>query len=151
MTEAPSSAAPRYNPNVEALRQAYARWSETKGGSAAEVLELFADRVEMHSVLSDEVRSGVAGVHRTRQEAAEYFEALAREWEMIYYEADRFIADGDDVVMVGRCAWRNRETGKAVETAKCDIWHFENGKATSFSEFYDTLGFATAFGAAQLL
>jgi len=137
----------RLNPNVAALEHAYARWRDTKGGSADEVLELFDDRVEMRSVLTPELPSALAGPHVTKAEAAEYFAALARDWEMIYWDVYQFIADGDDVVMVGRCAWRNRETGNEVDTPKVDIWHFENGKATRFMEVFDSLAFARAVGA----
>ena len=135
------------NPNVAALEHLYARWSETKGGAAAEVLDLLDDRVEMRSVLSSELPSELAGSHVTKEQAADYFAALARDWEMIYWDVYQFIADGDDVVMVGRCAWRNRATGAEVDTPKVDIWHFENGKATRFMELFDSLAFARALGA----
>ena len=135
------------NPNVAALEHAYRRWSETKGGSAAEVLELFDERVEMRSVLSDELPSEIAGAHLSRDRAADYFAGIAREWEMLYFDVYQFIADGDDVVMVGRCAWRSRATGAEVDTPKVDIWHFENGKVTRFMELFDSLAFARAVGA----
>jgi ketosteroid isomerase-like protein len=108
---------------------------------------LFDDRVEMRSVLSAEMPTQLAGSKTTRQEAAEYFAALGRDWEMVYFDAYQFIADGDDVVMIGRCAWRNRETGAEVDTPKVDIWHFEHGKATRFFELFDSLAFAQAVGA----
>jgi ketosteroid isomerase-like protein len=135
------------NPNVAALEHAYARWSDSKGGSADEVLALFDERVEMRSVLTAELPSELAGSHVDRARAADYFAALARDWEMLYFDVYQFIADGDDVVMVGRCAWRNRETGAEVDTPKVDIWHFENGRATRFSEMFDSLAFARAVGA----
>lgn len=135
------------NPNVAALERVYARWSETKGGSAAEVLELFDERVEMRSVLGEELPSEIAGAHLSRDRAADYFAGIAREWEMLYFDVYQFIADGDDVVMVGRCAWRSRATGAEVDTPKVDIWHFENGKATRFMELFDSLAFARAVGA----
>ena len=138
--------APHHNPNAALLERLYARWSETKGGSADEVLELFDDQVEMRSVLSAEIPSQLAGHKTTRTQAGEYFAALARDWEMIYFDAYQFIADGDDVVMVGRCAWRHRETGAEVDTPKVDIWHFENGRATRFFEMFDSLAFARAVG-----
>jgi len=140
----------RLNPNVAALERAYARWRDTKGGSADEVLALFDDQVEMRSVLTDEMPSELAGSHISKQQAAEYFAALARDWEMIYWDVYQIIADGaegDDVVVISRCAWRNRATGKEVDTPKVDIWHFENGKATRFSEVFDSLAFARAVGA----
>ena len=136
------------NANAAALEQVYARWSETKGGSVAEVLELFDEQVEMRSVLTDEVPTPLAGVHIDKAQAAEYFAALARDWEMIYWDTYQVIADGDDVVVVSRCAWRNRATGREVDTPKADIWHFENGRATRFTELFDSLAFARALGAA---
>ena len=138
------------NPNVIALRQAYARWRETKGGSADQVLALFDDQIEMRSVLAPDLPSELAGPHVSKDRAAQYFEGLARDWEMIYFDLYQLIADGEDgkdIVMVGRCAWRHRETGAEVDTPKVDIWHFENGKAKSFMEMFDSLGFARAVGA----
>ena len=139
------------NRHVVALREAYRRWRDTKGGCADEILALFDVKVEMRSVLTPEdVPSELAGVHRTKAEAADYFAALASEWEMIDYVVDQFIADGeygDDVVMVGRCAWRHRESGTVVDSPKVDIWHFEFGKVTRFTEMFDSLAFARAVGA----
>jgi len=134
------------NPNVAALEQAYRRWSETKGGSAGEVLALFDERVEMRTVLSAELPSEIAGAHLSRNRAADYFAALTRDWEMLYFDVYQFVADGDDVVMIGRCAWRSRESGAEVDTPKVDIWHFENGRVTRFMEMFDSLAFARAVG-----
>lgn len=151
MFEPSDAAAAHPNPNVAALQAAYRRWSDTRGGSAAEVLELFADEIEMRSLLDSELPSALAGIHRSRAEAAAYFEALSRDWEMLYYDVERFIAEGDDVVMVGRCGYRNKTTGREVHTPKLDLWHFADGRATRFSEYFDTLSFATAADAAELV
>ena len=135
------------NANVEALDHLYRRWRETGGTCAEEVLELLDAQVEMRSVLTDEMPTEIGGAHLSRERAADYFAAVPREWEMLYFDVYQFIADGDDVVMVGRCAWRHRETGKEVDTPKVDIWHFENGRATRFMEMFDSLAFARAVGA----
>ena len=139
------------NPHVIALRHAYARWRETRGGCADEILELFDDRIEMRSVLTrGDVPSELAGRHVSKAEAARYFAALALEWEMVDYVVDEFVADGEYgelVVMIGRCAWRHRGTGALVDSPKVDIWRFEFGKATRFTEMFDSLAFARAVGA----
>jgi len=139
------------NVHVIALRHAYRRWRETKGGSADEILDLFDERIAMRSVLArDDVPTELAGRHVTKAQAAAYFAALAAEWEMIDYVAEQFIADGEygeDVVMIGRCAWRHRATGQVVDSPKVDIWRFEFGKATRFTEMFDSLAFARAVGA----
>jgi len=137
------------NPNLEKLQGAYARWGSTKGGNAGEILDMFDDTVEMHSALPDDVPDSVAGTHRTRAEAAQYFEGLQRDWEMLSYDVDRFIVGegGDEIVMVGRAAFRNKATGRVVDTPKVDIHSFRDGKVVRFQEVYDTLGFARALGA----
>lgn len=137
------------NPNLEKLRGAYARWGGTKGGNVDEILDMFDETVEMLSALPADVPDSVAGTHRTRAEAAQYFEGLARDWEMLSYDVDRFIVGegGDEIVMVGRAAFRNKATGRVVDTPKVDIHTFKNGKVVRFQEVYDTLGFARALGA----
>jgi ketosteroid isomerase-like protein len=129
---------------VERLKRAYAAWSESKGLSADQWMDLLADEIEMRSVLSPDLPDDFAAVRQSRAAAIEYFETLARDWEMIAFDCDRFIADEDDVVMVGRCAWRNRATGRIVDTPKVDIWHFEKGRAVTFLEMFDSLAFMRA-------
>jgi ketosteroid isomerase-like protein len=136
------------NPNLAALERAYAGWHETKGGNVAEILDLFDDRVEMHSALSADVPHEISGVHMHRAEAANYFEGLLRDWEMLFYHVDRFIVGegGDEIVMVGRCGWRNKTTGIEIDVPKVDIHSFRDGKVVRFQESYDTLAFARALG-----
>ena len=57
---------------------------------------------------------------------------------MIEYKVDQFVAQKDRVVMLGHCAWRNKHTGKVVQTPKADSWRFANGKAVEFYEYFDT-------------
>ena len=76
--------------------------------------------------------------YQSRDQLAQYFAGLKRDWEMIEYVAENFVAQGDRVVMLGHCSWRNRHTGKVVATPKADSWRFADGKAIEFYEYYDT-------------
>jgi ketosteroid isomerase-like protein len=67
-----------------------------------------------------------------------YFAGLTADWEMIYFRVDEYIAQGDRVVALGHVSFRNKRTGKVLETAKADIIRMRNGKMCEFSEFYDT-------------
>ena len=129
---------------VDRLRDAYSEWSDSKGMSVDHWLDILGDEIEMRSVLSPDLPDDLAAHRVSKPAAVEYFATLARDWEMISFEADRFVADEDDVVMIGRCAWRNRATGKIVDTPKVDIWHFENGRAVTFLEMFDSLAFMRA-------
>ena len=126
------------------LRQAYDAWSQSKGADHG-WLDLLAEDVEMRSVLPPELPDDFAAPPRRGKAAAmEYVQTLGRDWEMLDFTPERFIDAGDDVVMVGRCAWRNRATGRVVDTPKVDVWHFEGGRATSFLEMFDSLAFMRA-------
>lgn len=126
------------------LRDAYALWSQSSGTRSDQWIALLSDGIEMRSVLTPDLPDDLAATRRTLSGALEYFQTVARDWEMINFICDRFVDGGDDVVMVGRCAWRNRATGRVVDTPKVDVWRFEDGKAVSFLEMFDSLAFVRA-------
>ena len=126
------------------LERGYALWTESSGTRSDQWIELLSDSIEMRSVLSPDLPDDLAAHRRTLSGALEYFQTVARDWEMLDFTVDRLVDGGDDVVMVGHCAWRNRATGRIVDTPKIDVWRFENGKAVSFLEMFDSLGFVRA-------
>ncbi|MDM0057943.1 nuclear transport factor 2 family protein [Variovorax fucosicus] len=133
--------------NVKNLREGYERWSTSKGDR---------DSVSywMALVSEDELRwrslaDGAAGMEFTKvgsskQDVQLYFDQLAQDWEMVSYTVHELVAQGDRVVMLGHCVWKNRKTGKLLDTPKADVFRFRNGKIVDFLEFYDT---ATAIAA----
>jgi ketosteroid isomerase-like protein len=135
------------NDNVSVLKRAYNEWGRSRGKNVEEILDLFHDHVTMGSVLDPKLKMSIGGNRTSKGEAREYFNNLLNDWEMVDWKVDRFIADGDDVVVVGRCHWRSRHGGGEVDSPKVDIWHFEDGKVASFFEMFDTLQFAKAAGA----
>src|SRR4051812_16068156 len=100
------------------VRGAYALWSESKGMRSDHWIELLADNIEMRSVLGSELPDDLAASRRTLSGALEYFQTIARDWEMIDFTVGHIVDGGNDVVMVGRCAWRNRATDRIVDTPK---------------------------------
>jgi ketosteroid isomerase-like protein len=131
---------------LDQLKSAYDNWRRTKGGNLDEVLNLFDDRIEMHSVLEPGVKHELARVQTSREDTKAYFRELLDNWEMIDFPTEKVLADGDTVVWIGRCHWRNRKDGNVLDTPKIDVWTFRNGKAVRFFEMFDTLGFARAAG-----
>lgn len=124
--------------NVELLRKAYAMWSKTRGASSDHWFDLCAEQISFGSLANGPPGSDYLTAYHSREELKSYFAGLAHDWEMMEFEVDDFVAQGDRVVMLGRCAWRYRKTGKVVWTQKADSWRLENGKAVEFFEFYDT-------------
>ncbi|MGE0213079.1 MAG: nuclear transport factor 2 family protein [Parvibaculaceae bacterium] len=131
--------------NVERLRQAYAGWHNTKGDPAVWG-DLMADPIIFGSLGNGASGLEFSRTRVTRKDVLEYFSELARDWSMVHYRIDEYISEGDRIVALGECCWKNRNTGKVLTTPKADFWRFENGKAVDFYEFYDTL---QAAGASQ--
>jgi ketosteroid isomerase-like protein len=125
--------------NVEILKQAYQRWHDTRGGSADHWMSICADNIAFGSIAQGAVKSAhYLTAYQNRDALKDYFAGLSRDWEMIEYVAEHFVAQGDRVVMLGRCAWRYKKNGKVVSTPKADSWRFANGKAIEFYEYFDT-------------
>ena len=129
---------------LDQLKSAYDNWRRTKGGNLDEVLNLFDDQIEMHSVLEPGVKHELARVQTSREDTKKYFRELLDNWEMIDFPTEKVLADGDTVVWIGRCHWRNMKDGNVLDTPKIDVWTFRNGKAVRFFEMFDSLGFARA-------
>jgi ketosteroid isomerase-like protein len=131
--------------NVEILKAAYTRWSDTKGESVDDWLKICADDIDFGSLAqgaAPKVRYLTS--YTNRDALKEYFGGLARDWQMIDYVPENFVAQGDRVVMLGRCSWRFKKTGKVVQTKKAASWRFADGKAIEYFEYYDTAGVLAA-------
>ena len=126
------------SPRVELLTKAYQAWEDSKGHSVEAWLAILHDEVDFQSIADDLPLAPFAKPYKTREEVRQYLGGLVGEWEMIDYVIDRFVEQGDDVVMIGNTSWRNRRTGKVVNTRKVDLWQFKGDKVVSFYEMLDT-------------
>lgn len=124
--------------NVAVLTEAYRKWRESRGGSVDHWMSICAEQMKFGSLAQGAPSVAYMTAYHHRDELGEYFAGLDRDWEMIEYVAERFVAQDDRVVMLGHCSWRSKTTGKVVTTPKADSWRFENGKAVEFYEFFDT-------------
>jgi uncharacterized protein len=124
--------------HVALLKDAYRRWHETRGGSVDHWMTICDDNIKFGSLAQGAPRVEYLTAYSARDQLKHYFEGLSRDWEMIDYVADHFIAQGDRVVMLGHCSYRAKRSGKVVTTPKADSWRFANGKAVEFFEYYDT-------------
>ena len=124
--------------NVAVLKDAYRRWHETRGGSVDHWMTICHENIQFGSIAQGKPKIEYLTSYKARDELKHYFEGLLRDWEMIDYVVDNFVAQGDRVVMLGHTSWRAKRTGKVVDTPKADAWRFENRKAVEFYEYFDT-------------
>lgn len=133
--------------NVRKLRVAYQLWNDTLGESTQHWLDLMADDIKMTSLASSHPAMEFTKPVQGKVQAEDYFAGLKAGWEMVHFTPEEFIAQGDRVVMLGRCAFRSRLTGKTAESPKADVYRFRDGRIVEFFDFYDT---AAAYVAGQL-
>lgn len=120
------------------IKNAYGAWHASKGASSSQFINLLDDNISWKSLTGGATGMKFTGEHKRKQEVQQYFAGLAADWAMIYYNVDRFLVDGDWVVMLGWCSWRHRRTNLVVETPKADFMQVKDGKIVKFREFFDT-------------
>ena len=124
--------------NTEILKEAFETWHDSKGGSVDHWLSIMSDEIDFRSLADGEGGLNFTQQVESRADMKQYFDGLTSDMEMIHYTVDRYIAQGDAVVAMGRTAWRVKATGNEFETPKVDVVRFKNGKIISFFEYYDT-------------
>src|SRR5437762_12013699 len=102
--------------NVDLLKQAYKSWNDTRGSSVDEWMKICSDSIKFGSLAQGPAGANYLTAYSSRDALKEYFGGLARDWQMIEYVAENFVAQGDRVIMLGRCSWRYKKTGKVVQT-----------------------------------
>jgi uncharacterized protein len=120
------------------LRGLYKRWAETKGGNVDEILGLLADDVVWRSIANGLHGLNFAKEPLTKPNVRSYFENLGKDWELVFFDVERMIAQNNSVVVVAECSFRHRRTGKSFMSPKVDIWDFRRGKVVAFFEYFDT-------------
>ncbi len=126
--------------NIRKLKSSYAKWGATKGASVDEWLSFLADDLKFGSLAGGAAHVAYMKHYSSKDALRAYFDGLAKNWLMIHYTVDEFVAQGDVVVVRGSCAWQNKRTQKVCSTPKLDFWRFRDGKAVEYFEYYDTAG-----------
>jgi ketosteroid isomerase-like protein len=132
------------NRNIAILTDAYRQWSQSKGTSSDHWMAICDPKIRFGSLAEPLASVAYMAEYRSRDELVAYFSGLTRDWEMLEYRVDHFVAQGDRVVMLGHCSWRAKKSGQVVSTPKCDSWRFSDGKAIEYYEYFDTAQVAQA-------
>lgn len=81
----------------------------------------------------------LAGTYRTPRGVTEgVMEALGRSWEGWTAHDDRYVVDGENVVVLARYTANNRATGKRLEARVAHHFVVRGGFIVRFEQFVDT-------------
>lgn len=124
--------------NLLRLRAAYSLWAETKGRQYDFWFDLHSNGFVADSIRDDRAGPEYFRAKTRRDELEAYFQALQRNWKMLEFRVEEFIAQGDSIVVRAFSRWENRRTGKQFATKKLDYWRFEGNKVVAYLDTFDT-------------
>lgn len=125
------------NDTLDTLKAAYQAWHDTKGGSIDTWKALMAENVVFGSIDPLPAIPG-AGDRKTRDEVAEYLQGVLADWDMVHFTPQKFVVDGGSIAMFGKCAYRNKATGKEAEIRIAHLWEADGSGITRLVEIFDT-------------
>lgn len=128
------------------LAAAYQSWHESRGRTPDKFFALYADDIELHSILETSLPEIMSGPFMGKSAALAYFTAIAEAWELVEGRTDAIVARGDKLVWIGHATWRNLRTLRVVGGPKIDVWTVREGLAVHLLEMFDTYGTARALG-----
>jgi len=130
----------REQENIRTVQEIYAAFGR---GDIPALLGAVADDVEWSIAGPPEVPH--AGKRRGREEVARFFPVLAETEEFLQFEPREYIAQGDQVVVLGFLRSRVRATGRTYDNEWAMVWTVKDGKVTRFRTYEDTAAERAAY------
>lgn len=124
---------------VNQIRSRYREWdrNEDKGAAARKFIDLMADDASFRSIGAGAEAMLFTRDHSAKDKVRAYFEGLAQDWSMIFFNVRTFLVQGNTVAVICECAWKQKHTGKVVHTPKLDILRLKKGRISDYYEFFD--------------
>lgn len=126
--------------NVQLVQQVYAAIGR---GDIPAVVAMMTDDVEAR--FPGPSRIPFAGTYRGRDGVGRFFQAIGANAEVHRFEPQEFIAEGDQVVVLGRERLTAKPTNGSWESDWAMVWTVRDGKVSLLREFHETYAIAHAF------
>ncbi len=129
--------------NVTLVKGAYEAFAR---GDVPAVLALMDEQIEWYEAEGNPFYPGHAWIG-PQQVVDEVFTRLPKAFEGFEVHPDRFLGDGDTVVVQGRYgATKAYATGRPVDIQMAHVWDLRDGKVVRFQQYVDTRAWAAALG-----
>jgi ketosteroid isomerase-like protein len=128
--------------NTRIVQEAYAAFQRA---DIPGVLSTLDDTVEWHAVIGTEGVVPTSGLRKGRSGVGQFFQQLADSIAFDSFEPREFIAQGEQVVVVGHYKGRAKATGRPWDADWVMIFTIRNGKIVRFREYTDTRQLTAAF------
>ena len=128
--------------NTQIVKDAYAAFLR---GDTAAILAMVDDAVQWQGVIGTEGVLPQAGLRQGRDAVAEFFGQVDATVGYDEFAPGEFIAQGDQVAVVGSYRGRAKTTGQRFETVWAMVFTIRDGKIARFREFTDSAQLVRAF------
>ena len=125
--------------NVKIVQDIYAAFGQ---GNIPAILNALADDVEWHEPPGGE--PPINGTYRGHDGVGKFFQGLAGVIDVLGFEAQEFVAQGDTVVGLGHSRFRAKATGITFDTDWAMVWWFRGSKVVKFQVHRDSATEAAA-------
>ena len=129
--------------NLQTIHQVYAAFGE---GAIEGVLGMLANDVRWSTLGPPDVIP-YAGLRTGHEEVAGYFRSFGEAVETTKFEPQRFFAQDDMVVVLGRYTLRVVKTGKVIDNDWVHTFEVADGRISAFEGYEDSAAVVAAFTA----
>lgn len=126
--------------NVQVLKDAYDAFAR---GDIDTVLDTLSEDVEWEVPGPPEIP--YAGLFRGKNGVADFFRILADSDDVLFFEAETFLAQGDRVAVLGHYSARVKATGREAHADWVQSFVMRDGKIAKYREYFDTAKYAQAY------
>ena len=130
--------------NIEIVKRGYEAFGR---GDINGLLALCAENVEWVSSGPSEIPT--AGIRRGREQVAQFFTAVDELFEFERFEPKQFIAQGEQVVVLGSETAKVKATGTVLTEEWAHAFTMRDGKIAAFREYIDTAAVVAELRAAS--
>jgi len=130
--------------NTRLVQQAY---QSVKTGDIQAFLNSLAG--DIHWQLPEMENVPFAGEWQGRDQVGRFLNKVFEVQDIVEFEPEEFIAQGDKVVVLGRFTMRIKATGRDFGSNWAHVWTVRGGKVTRFYEYVDTSAVSRAHTAAK--
>jgi ketosteroid isomerase-like protein len=124
--------------NIKKVQELYDSFTE---GDFEAIRDIMDPGVELHEPKGI---SGGGTQHGFDDIVENVFSRIGAEWEDVSVVPDRYVADGDTVVVLLTWSGTGIKTGKSVAYPNAHVFDFEDGKIVQWTSYADTALFNAA-------
>jgi ketosteroid isomerase-like protein len=126
--------------NISLLKQAYEAYDR---GDIQTLLSMCAQDIEWE--LPEVEGIPFTGKRRGPSQVADFFRIMSECQDTRDFKPDRFLAQGDQVIVLGHGTFTVKATGAEYSDDWCHVFRIAGGKVASFREYCDTHKAAQAY------